>query len=198
MQQTPDQTAGPVKNKSHMNKRPPRLIAAGVDEQTPHMHAEQRPHEGEVAEWGEYQIAEGKFIDPLELPESVKRPGFAYRWVAKSVWGSQHAQITRNYTIAKKAGWREVPGDRADGYIVSLNGETQAVIENGGLILMERPMFIEKESRKANARAANDQLQTKFDEIRGMSPDNVRDKVVKLRVDGRPDMVQSDNSGVPD
>lgn len=187
MQQTPEKPTGPARNQSHLNKRPPRLVAGSAPEQTPHQHVEQRPDEGEVTT---YRIAEGQYIDPLDLPDSVKRPGYAYRWVAKSVLGSEDARVRRMYTIALQAGWREVPGDRAKGYISSITGKDMAIIDNGGLVLMERPMHIENESRRLNAKAASDQLNNKLQEIGMQSPANVRSKLISHKIDERPDIIQ--------
>jgi len=188
MQQEQEKTRGPARNATHLNKKPPRLATMGVAEQTPHQHVEQRPQDGEVIS---YKISEGQYIDPLELPDSVKRKGYAYRWVVKSVLGSQDARVSRMYTIAKQAGFREVPGERAKGYIETLDGKTAAIIENGGLVLMERPDYIEKEARALNAKAARDQLNNKLEEVGMAAPANVRHKLVEHRIDERPDMVQS-------
>lgn len=190
MQQTQDQVGKP-KHSSHMSKRPPRLANSMGTPEQPHMHAEQRPSEYDVSEWGDWVSSEGGVTDPLYVPPEVKRVGFAYQWIATSVLNSEDAIVKRRVMTFMRSGWRPVPGERGRGYFF-LDGENvPANIVLGGQMLVEKPKHIEEHARKLNERAAKEQLHNKLEEVGMAAPENVRQKLVSHKIDPNGDAIQT-------
>lgn len=190
MQQTSEKPRGRSAHSSHMNKRPPRLsqtLISAPDE--PHMHAEQHPVD-EIAEWGDWVSAEGGALDPTFVPPAIKKKGFAYQWIARSVLNAEDTIIQRRLTTFFRSGWKPVEGSRGVGYFTLPGEAVPATIVVGGLMLVEKPAYIEEHARKLNAQAARDQLTNKLEEVGLMSPENVRRKLVGHKVVGE-DAIQT-------
>lgn len=196
MQQTSTKPRGKAQNSTHMSRRPPRMNVNGAPD-TPHQHPEQRADEDTITDW---VSLEGGQVDPLAVPEQVKRDGWVVQWKVNSVLGSQDSMIKRRMTDYYRAGWRPVPGVRGAGYFFMPGEPVPPTIEIGGQLLMERPIHIEQHARKLNAQAARDQLQNKLEEIGMAAPANVRSKLVSVKVDENPEYMHSpvQAPGVPD
>lgn len=202
MQQAPNQNLGKMTGHiSHMSKRPPRLsVMSGAPEQ-PHMHQEQRTADDEIKEWGSWVSSEGMNVDPIDVPAAMKKPGFAYQWIAVSCLGSEEKIIKRRASVFYRSGWRPVPGARGRGYFFLDGEQIPATIEIGGLLLVEKPKHIEQHARKLNEQAARGQLSDKLQEVGMKAPANVRNKLVNLHTDANPIGVQTvppNSSAVPD
>lgn len=202
MQQAQNQkTSKMIGHSSHMSKRPPRLSAMTGTPAQPHMHAEQHPSEDEITEWGSWVSSEGQHVDPIDVPQQMKKPGFVYQWITVSCVGSEDKIIKRRASVFFRSGWKPVPGIRGKGYFFLEGEEVPATIEIGGLLLVEKPKHIEEHARKLNEQAAKGQLQDKLQEVSGAAPSNVRHKLVNLHADANPVGVQTlppNSSAVPD
>lgn len=187
MQQTQTKQHGKAPHASHMSKRPPRLSLMTGSPEQPHMHAEQHPVD-EITSW---VSLEGGQVDPLMVPEEVKRAGWVVQWKVNSVLGSQDPTLKRRMTDYYRAGWRPVPGERGKGYFFLPGEAVPATIELGGQVLMERPEYIEKEARRLNKQAADGQLHNKLQEVGLAAPERVRHKLVSHKVDPNGDAIQT-------
>ena len=186
---------------NHMGKRPPRNIATAPPIQ-PDMHATQRASHDEITDWGEWVSAEGGEFDPLYVPPQVKRPGFAYQWIATSVLNSQDTIIKRRVMTFYRSGWKPVPGERGKGHYFLEGENVPPTIEVGGQILVEKPKHIDDHARKLNEAAARNQVRDKMIEVGMLSPENVRSKLVSHKLDPNPDAIQTlppgEGMGVPE
>lgn len=180
-------------NTTHMSKRPPRNIAVAPPAM-PDMHAKQRAGTDEITDWGEWVSAEGGEFDPLYVPPQIKKHGFSYQWIARSVLNSEDTIVKRRMMTFYRSGWKAVPGERGKGHFFLDGEEVPPVIEVGGQILVEKPSYIEKHARDLNENAARAQLRDKMVEVGMMSPDNVRNKLVSHKVDPNPDAIQAVSS----
>lgn len=202
MQQTQnDKTGKMTPFVSHMQKRPPRFSKMTGSPAQPHMHQEQRPDEDEIAQWGSWVSSEGMHVDPIDVPAQMKKPGFAYQWIATSCLGSEDKIIKRRASVFFRAGWKPVPGSRGKGYFFLPGEDVPATIEIGGLLLVERPKHIDDHARKLNSQAARQQLNDKLMEVSGNAPESVRHKLVGLTKDSNPIGVQTappSGASVPD
>lgn len=85
------------------------------------------------------------YDSPLEVPPSIKKDGYSYKWVNTSIKGEA------NYNIDKKAsrGWTLVPKDRAKGISfdpLNRNPLSKDYICYKDVVLMERPtIYCDKE-----------------------------------------------------
>ena len=200
MKQTASGSVNRPHHSSHMSKRPPRNIAVSAPPM-PDMHATQRADFDEITDWGEWVSAEGGQLDPLFVPPQVKRTNFAYQWISKSVLNSEDTIIKRRLMTFYRSGWKPVPGERGKGYFFLPGEAVPATIEVGGQILVEKPKHIEDHARQLNERAAKTQLRDKLVEVGMASPENVRQKLVSVKVDENPDYMQApggENSAVPE
>ena len=105
---------------------------------------ETRLNEGKNTRQSEKRIYEAlpeydmDYESPLEIPASIKKDGYSYRWVNIAIKGEE------NYNIDKKAsrGWRLVPKDRASGISfdpLNRNPLSESYICYKDVVLMERP-----------------------------------------------------------
>jgi hypothetical protein len=92
--------------------------------------------------------------DPFHVPPEAIPPGWAYQWVAESVFGDQHVVLSQRMAMDNN-GWKAVPAERHDGMFLPRGAE--GAIRRGGLILCERPQALQDEARAEERRAA-DQL----------------------------------------
>lgn len=100
-------------------------------------------------------------IDPYDLPQGEIPSGWAYQWVAESVFGDQHVVMDQRRTMHDN-GWRPVPVERHPGRFTF---EKEGVIRRGGLILCERPIALQREAQEESLRAANQQIQDRNDSV---------------------------------
>ena len=107
---------------------------------------------------------EGGDINPLEIPAAMMRPGYIMQWKARSIMGNEEVQrshLTRHY----RTGWRPVEGERGRGYFFMPGEVIPATIEQGGMMLMERPAQIEQYARAEANKKAKGQVRDKLASI---------------------------------
>jgi len=92
--------------------------------------------------------------DPFHVPPEVIPPGWAYQWVAESVFGDEHVVLSQRMSMDNN-GWKPVHAERHDGMFLPRGAK--GPIRRGGLILCERPQALQDEARREERRAA-DQL----------------------------------------
>ncbi len=106
------------------------------------------------------------YLSPLDVPEGVKKEGFSYAWVRKSIRGED------DYRVEQMAarGWTPVPADRCPG--MSLDPLNRNVLSKEfvcykDVLLMERPsVYSEREEEYLNQLNRN-----KLKSLRGVSDD---------------------------
>jgi len=91
------------------------------------------------------------YIDPMIIPE-----GWSYEWKAYSVTGEPQRA---HQAMLHANGWRSVPARRHDGVFMTPGHD--GPVEQGGQMLMERPMVLTQEAREDAQRAAKAQVQLK-------------------------------------
>lgn len=92
-------------------------------------------------------------ISPEEIPE-----GWAYEMKARSITGNEDMQRAHMANLARR-GWEPVPQDRHPHFMV----------EQGGLVLMERPKELTDEEHARNYREARSVVQAKEAQL-GLAP----------------------------
>lgn len=100
-------------------------------------------------------------INPDLLPDDL-----AFMWVTDSVYGQPDPQHRMQF---EKGGWTPVHQDDFDGQLdgMFLPKGAQGEINNGGLVLMARPMEIHNRAKLRNRKAANEPIQIKEQALRG-------------------------------
>lgn len=94
--------------------------------------------------------------NPFDVPERFKDPNWDMQWVRTECYGKSDPANVANY---QDTGWRPVPASRMPGYL-GAKEDSDASIEYGGLMLMERPMVLTEEAREeARAEASRQVLQ---------------------------------------
>lgn len=96
------------------------------------------------------QITSSQSADPYAIPPEIVDPGWVYQWKRYSVYNQP--DHTNMATLAL-GGWTPVPADRHDGRF--LPPGTRGNIIRDGLILMERPLVLQKEAEAEEKRAAD-------------------------------------------
>lgn len=86
------------------------------------------------------RTTERLYVDPKIIPEGIE-----YEWKARSCYGK--ATDPMNWENLRENHWTEVPPDRHPGIVV----------EQDGLVLMQRPKYLSQEARQEDFAIAQDQ-----------------------------------------
>jgi hypothetical protein len=106
------------------------------------------------------------YISPLDIPDSVKKDGYSYRWVNTSIKGEQNYRIDE--MVAK--GWTLVPVDRNPNVVydpLGRNPLSSQYICYKDVVLMERPSIYSDRERQR----LDDINRNKIKSLRGVSND---------------------------
>lgn len=117
-------------------------------------------------ERGEPRLERGRLTrrrrvtDKLAVDKRLKRDGYAYEWKSKSVAGQPEAM---HISDLKENHWREVPADRVPG----------ATVEQKGLVLMERPAYLNQDAIEEDYGIAMDQVHSVTDRLSNAKPNTL-------------------------
>jgi len=100
--------------------------------------------------------------DMLHIPPELVPDGMRYNWKTASVFGQQQA---RRYGRYQATGWEPVPASRHPGLFTPKGYEGD--IEYDGLILMEKPEELCRQTEAREFRKAREQVQAKEQQLRG-------------------------------
>ncbi len=97
----------------------------------------------------------------FDLDLAKKPRGVSYNWKAQTIVGQEN---TEGMVTAEMNGWTPVPADRHP-EIMGRRATKEQVIRRGGLILMERPEEITRESRLIDQADAANQLSSQLQSL---------------------------------
>lgn len=104
--------------------------------------------------------------DRFHIPREMLPEGYDFQWVTHTVYGQEMVQHRADF---ERHGWtpahQEDFDGRFDGMFMPRGQEGE--INNGGLVLMYRPMELSIEAKKKELRAAKEQLAIKEAALRG-------------------------------
>src|SRR6266705_5783828 len=100
--------------------------------------------------------------DMLHIPPELVPDGMRYNWKTYSVYGQQQA---RRYGRYQATGWEPVPASRHPGLFTPKG--YQGDIEYDGLVLMEKPEELCRQTEAREFRKAREQVQAKEQQLRG-------------------------------
>jgi hypothetical protein len=100
--------------------------------------------------------------DMLHIPPDIIPDGMRYNWKTLSVFGQQQ---TRRYGRYQATGWEPVPASRHPGLFTPKGFEGE--IEYDGLILMEKPEELCRQTEAREFGKARQQVQAKEQQLRG-------------------------------
>ena len=100
--------------------------------------------------------------DMLHIPPELVPDGMRYNWKTYSVYGQQQA---RRYGRYQATGWEPVPASRHPGLFTPKGYEGD--IEYDGLILMEKPEELCRQTEAREFQKARQQVQAKEQQLRG-------------------------------
>src|SRR5258707_7627575 len=100
--------------------------------------------------------------DMLHIPPELVPDGMRYNWKTYSVYGQQQA---RRYGRYQATGWEPVPASRHPGLFTPRGYEGD--IEYDGLILMEKPEELCRQTEAREFQKARQQVQAKEQQLRG-------------------------------
>src|SRR5258706_4236597 len=100
--------------------------------------------------------------DMLHIPPELVPDGMRYNWKTYSVFGQQQA---RRYGRYQATGWQPVPASRHPGLFTPKGYEGD--IEYDGLILMEKPEELCRQTEAREFQKARQQVQAKEQQLRG-------------------------------
>src|SRR6266446_10849585 len=100
--------------------------------------------------------------DMLHIPPELVPDGMRYNWKTASVFGQMQA---RRYGRYQATGWEAVPASRYPGLFTPKGYEGD--IEYDGLILMEKPEELCRQTEAREFRKAREQVQAKEQQLRG-------------------------------
>ena len=98
----------------------------------------------------------------LHIPPELVPDGMRYNWKTLSVFG---AQQSRRYGRYQATGWEPVPASRHPGLFTPKGYEGE--IEYDGLILMEKPEELCRQTEAREYKKAREQVQAKEQQLRG-------------------------------
>lgn len=100
--------------------------------------------------------------DMLHIPKELIPDGMRYNWKTLSVLGQQQARRFGRY---QATGWEPVPASRHPGLFTPKGFEGE--IEYDGLVLMEKPEEMCRQTEERERRKAREQVQAKEQQLRG-------------------------------
>jgi hypothetical protein len=100
--------------------------------------------------------------DMLHIPQEIIPEGMRYNWKTLSVLGMQQARRFGRY---EATGWSPVPASRHPGLFTPKGYEGQ--IEYDGLVLMEKPEELCRQTEAREFNKARSQVQAKEQQLRG-------------------------------
>lgn len=100
--------------------------------------------------------------DMLYIPPEIIPDGMRYNWKTASVFGQPQSRRFGRY---QATGWEPVPASRHPGLFTPKGFEGE--IEYDGLILMEKPEEMCRQTEAREYRKARDQVQAKEQQLRG-------------------------------
>lgn len=100
--------------------------------------------------------------DMLHIPKEIIPDGMRYNWKTKSVFGQEQHRRFGRY---QATGWEPVPASRHPGLFTPRDYEGE--IEYDGLILMEKPEELCRQTEAREFRKAREQVQAKEQQLRG-------------------------------
>lgn len=98
----------------------------------------------------------------LHIPPELIPDGMRYNWKTMSVLGQQQARRFGRY---QATGWEPVPASRHPGLFTPRGYEGE--IEYDGLVLMEKPEELCRQTEAREYRKAREQVKAKEDQLRG-------------------------------
>lgn len=100
--------------------------------------------------------------DMLHIPKEIIPDGMRYNWKTISVLGQQQSRRFGRY---QATGWEPVPASRHPGLFTPKGYEGE--IEYDGLVLMEKPEEMCRQTEAREFRKAREQVQAKETQLRG-------------------------------
>jgi hypothetical protein len=110
----------------------------------------------------ERQAALEEESDMLHIPPEIIPDGMRYNWKTISILGQQQ---TRRFGRFQATGWEPVPASRHPGLFTPKGYEGE--IEYDGLVLMEKPEELCRQTEAREYRKARQQVQAKEQQLRG-------------------------------
>lgn len=116
--------------------------------------------------WEDIDPTESDTPDKLHIPPHMCPPGMALQWVTESVLGQPFPQHRAGF---EKKGWTPVHQEDFDGQLdgMFMPKGADGEIKMTGLTLMARPKELNDRAKKAERRAAQEQVQIKEQSLRG-------------------------------
>lgn len=96
------------------------------------------------------------YVDRFHIDPALIPPGWSYEYKRRTIWEKEDPSYTNSL---RRNGWEEVPAGRHPGIMV----------EQGGMVLMERPKELTDERQAANTRIAREVIRAKEEQL-GMAP----------------------------
>lgn len=100
--------------------------------------------------------------DMLHIPKEIIPDGMRYNWKTFSILGQQQ---NRRFGRFEATGWEAVPASRHPGLFTPRGYEGN--IEYDGLVLMEKPEELCRQTEAREFRKAREQVQSKEQQLRG-------------------------------
>lgn len=92
--------------------------------------------------------------DPYAIDERLVPPGWVYQWKRYSIYNQvDHTHLAK---LAREGAWTPVPAERHDG--IFLPPGTKGSVIHDGLILMERPIELEREAMRDEKNRADEAM----------------------------------------
>jgi hypothetical protein len=110
--------------------------------------------------WVDVDLSEADNPDKLHIPPSMVPEGMSFQWVTESVLGQPFAQHRAGF---EKKGWTPVHQDDFDGQLdgMFMPKGAEGEIKMTGMVLMARPSEMTERAKRADKRAAMEQVQIK-------------------------------------
>lgn len=105
----------------------------------------------------ERPVSNGRFPDKFWYDETKRPPGQAYQWIPVTILGEQNRQ---HVIEMARYHWTPVPANRHPEITGNDDGGKSIVI--GGQMLVERPQYLNDESRAEERRAATSQVESQM------------------------------------
>ncbi len=104
----------------------------------------------------------GRARSTLDIPPEIVPEGMVYHWVISSVYKSGDVQVSDKLSRASEKGWDPVPRARhpelASFDPLNRDAFFQEFIYKDGLILCERPKFVDDVAKEREAREINQSM----------------------------------------
>ena len=132
--------------------------------QTPPAPEQHQPQYADENEIISRIMNDGNDVDMLEIPEQMKRSGYAYMWAGSDVKGNTDIVRGRLAQLFR-VGWQYVDGQRGKGFYWIEGEECPAHVTYKNMVLLERPVKFEQIARQGEQNKATAQMQNKLQEI---------------------------------